>query len=371
MPAIAFAPARVVRGAGVYIYAHAISCGVETSRRRANNFDFLRLTAALVIIVSHAYALQVGYAAMPAYVPLVLVGQFALASLFVISGYFIPRSWMAQPDMKRYFWKRSLRVFPALIPALIFTYLIVGPVATTLPLADYVATLFSPFALGSPAMFWDGTDLGLFQSNPVTFVNASLWTIPVEFTMYVLVALLGIAGLLRRKDVLLALITANFALWMAVYGDPGLAKVRFTLYFLIGAYLALHHPDHRYDPATAAVLAVALVAASPTPFALFLALGAVPYIVLTVAHLSVPALTTFGSRGDFSYGVYIYAYPVQQMIVLHFGTSMPLWLFSGLSVLLTFPLAYASWHLVEKKALALKQMRFGEGASPLTTGQNP
>lgn len=344
---------------------------METSRRHANNFDCLRFAAALVIIVSHAYALQVGYAAMPAYAPMVLVGQVALASLFVISGYFIPRSWMAQPDMKRYFWKRSLRVFPALIPALIFTYLIVGPVATTLPLADYFMTLFSPFALVSIGTLWDGSALSLFQSNPVTFVNASLWTIPVEFSMYILVALLGVVGLLRRKDVLLTLIAADFALWMAVYGDPGLAKVRFTLYFLIGAYLAVHHPDHRYNPATAAILAVALVAASPTPYVLFLALVAVPYIVLTVAHLEVPVLNRFGNRGDFSYGVYIYAYPIQQMIVLYLGTSMPLWLFSALSILLTFPLAYASWHLVEKKALALKQIGFREGAAPLTTGQHP
>jgi peptidoglycan/LPS O-acetylase OafA/YrhL len=344
---------------------------VETSRRHANNFDFLRLAAALVIIVSHAYALQVGYAAMPTYVPLVLVGQFALASLFVISGYLIPQSWMAQPDVKQYFWKRSLRVFPALVPALIFTFLIVGPLATTLPLADYFMTLFSPFTLAALDSVWDGSALGLFQSNPVTFVNASLWTIPVEFAMYVLVALLGVAGLLRRRDVHLTLIVLDFVLWMAVYWDPGLAKVRFTLYFLIGAYLAVHHRDHRYDPATAAVLAVALVAASQTPYVLFLALVAVPYIVLAVAHIGVPALNSFGSRGDFSYGVYIYAYPVQQMIVLYFGPSMPLWLFSAISILLTFPLAYASWHLVEKKALALKQMRFGEGTSPLTTGQHP
>ncbi|WP_067047330.1 acyltransferase family protein [Methanofollis ethanolicus] len=344
---------------------------METSRRHANNFDFLRLSAALVIIVSHAYALQIGYGAIPGNSPAVLVGQAALASLFVTSGYLIPQSWMAQPDVKRFFWKRSLRVFPALVPALIFTFLLIGPVATTLPLTDYVMTLLSPFTLASFGSVWNGSALGLFQSNPVTFVNASLWTIPVEFVMYILVALLGVAGLLRRKDVLLALIAIDFAIWMVVSGDPGLAKVRFTLYFLIGAYLAVHHPDHRYDPRTAAVLAVVLVAASQTPYVLFLAFVAVPYIVLAVAHLGVPAMNRFGNRGDFSYGIYIYAYPIQQMIVLYLGTSMPLWLFSGLSVLLTFPLAYASWHLVEKKALALKQIGFGEGTSPFTTGQNP
>ncbi|WP_298670087.1 acyltransferase [uncultured Methanofollis sp.] len=344
---------------------------MEPSLRHANNFDFLRLAAALVIIVSHACALQVGYAAIPGNSPALLVGQAALASLFVISGYLIPQSWMAQPDVKRYFWKRSLRVFPALVPALIFMLLIIGPLATTLPLADYFMTLFSPFTLASPGSVWNGSALGLFQSNPVTFVNASLWTIPVEFVMYILVALLGVVGLLRRKDVLLGLIAADFALWTVVSGDHGLAKVRFTLYFLIGAYLAVHHREHRYDPATAALLAVALAAASQTPYVTYLALVAVPYIVLTVAHLGVPALNTFGDRGDFSYGVYIYAYPVQQTIVLYLGTSMPLWIFSALSILLTFPLAYASWHLIERRALALKQVEFRDRADVLSTGQNP
>ncbi|MDK2974325.1 MAG: hypothetical protein PWP08_696 [Methanofollis sp.] len=328
---------------------------MQTRSGHGNNFDLIRLAAALVVVVSHAYALQIGYAGVSGSAPLLLVGYTALAALFTISGLLIPQSWLAQPEAGRFFWKRSLRVFPGLVAAILFTLFVIGPIATTLSPNEYFSTLFSG-AIATLPFFEDGSALGLFIANPVSFVNASLWTIPVEFTMYILVAVLGLLGLLRKKHALLLLIAANVLLWMALYHDPGLSKVRFTLYFLIGAYLSIHHPHLRYDGMTALLLALALVAAAGTPAFSFLALIAVPYIVLWFAALPVPAFNRVGDRGDFSYGVYIYAYPIQQTIVLFLGTGIPLWLFCALSVAVTFPLAYVSWNFIEKRALGLKQM---------------
>jgi len=328
---------------------------MQTPPRHGNNFDLIRLAAALVIVVSHAYVLQIGYAAMPATAPLLLVGYAALAALFTISGHLIPLSWLAQPDAARFFWKRSLRVLPGLVGAVLFTLFLIGPLATTLSPGGYFSALFSG-AVATLPFFEDGSALGLFVANPVSFVNASLWTIPVECTMYVLVVALGLLGVLRKRSALLVLIAANLLLWLALYHDPALSKVRFTLYFLIGAYLSLHHPHLRYDGITAFFLALALVAAAGTPLCSFLALVAIPYIVLWFAGLPVPALNRFGTHGDFSYGVYIYAYPVQQAIVLFLGPSLPLWLFCFLSIGITFPFAYLSWNLIEKRALGLKQV---------------
>lgn len=328
---------------------------MQTPPRHGNNFDLIRLAAALVIVVSHAYALQIGYAAMPATAPLLLVGYAALAALFTVSGHLIAISWMNQPDPVRFFWKRSLRVLPGLVGAVLFTLFIIGPIATTLPLQGYFSALLSG-AVATLPFFEDGSALGLFLANPVTFVNASLWTIPVECTMYAVVVALGLLGVIRKKSALLLLIAANLLLWFAFYHDPALSKVRFTLYFLIGAYLAVHYSHIRYDGVTALFLMLALVAAAATPAGPFLALVAIPYTLLWFAGLQVPALNRFGTHGDFSYGVYIYAYPVQQTIVLFVGPSLPLWLFCLLSIGITFPLAYLSWNLIEKRALALKQV---------------
>ncbi|QYZ79387.1 acyltransferase [Methanofollis formosanus] len=335
-----------------------------TSVRHENNFDFLRLASALVIIVSHAYALQIGYGSMYRYDPMIFIGTTALASLFVISGHLISQSWIYQPDLKRYLWKRILRVFPGLFPAILFTLFIIGPIATIFSLPDYLGALLSPSTLMAMPFFMNGACIGLFDQNPVTFVNASLWTIPVEFSMYLVVAFLGVLGCLRKKWILLSMIAANFLVWILFYQDPSLAKVRFILYFLIGTYLAIHHPDHRYRPVTAGILGFLLVLTIFSPVYEFVALVAVPYIVLCIAHLKIAPLNNFGERGDFSYGVYIYAYPIQQTIVVLLGPSLPLWLYCSLSIALTFPLAYLSWHLIEKKALALKQIDLSPGRFP-------
>lgn len=334
------------------------------SYRYENNFDLLRLTSALVIIISHAYALQIGYESMYRFDPMIFFGTTALATLFVTSGYLISLSWISQPDPKRFMWKRILRVFPGLIPAVIFTLFVIGPIATSLSFSDYFMALFTPISLMSLPFFNNGACIGLFDQNPVTFVNASLWTIPVEFGMYILVALLGVIGIFRKKSILLGLILINFLMWILVYSDPSLSKIRFALYFLIGAYLGIHHSTHRYRPAVACLLVGLLVVAVSSPFYEFVALVAVPYLVLCVAHLRIPTLNRFGEKGDFSYGVYIYAYPIQQTLIVLLGPALPLWLFCLLSIGLTFPLAYLSWNFIEKKALALKQIPLAAGRFP-------
>jgi peptidoglycan/LPS O-acetylase OafA/YrhL len=325
--------------------------------RYENNFDLLRFLSAAVVIVSHAYVLSRGYGNVGADDLFLLVGYAALSTLFVISGYLITASWESTASPFAFFWKRFLRVVPGLGVVILFTLFILGPLMTSLPLSTYVSNLFSWQGLFSFPFFEDGSAIGLFQQNPVTFVNASLWTIPVEVGMYVVVALLGIAGILRSRGTVLSLIVLNVFLWMAWYDDQSLSKVRFTLYFLIGAYFYLSRDRITYEPRIAASLIAVLALASLTPYGAFANVVCLPYLVLYAAHLPVPALNGFGRPGDFSYGLYIYAYPIQQSLVSLTGDTLSLPVFCALSLLLTFPLAFLSWNLVERRALALKSRR--------------
>ena len=84
---------------------------------------------------------------------------------------------------------------------------------------------------------------------------------------------------------------------------------------------------------------------------LFEALSVVlgPYVLLCLAR----ALAGLGRLpGDFSYGVYVYAFPCQQMLAALLGKDLQPWSFFGLSLLLVLPLGVASWYLVERPALA-------------------
>ncbi len=325
--------------------------------RFSNNFDFLRFAAAVVIVVTHAYALRLGYAGVGLDDPVILIGEAALAALLVTSGYLIAASWESTASPLRFAWKRFLRVVPALTVVIIITLFVIGPLMTSLPTGEYFAALFSPAGVTTAPFFEDGSVIGLFQENPWTYVNGSLWTIPVEVFMYGVVAVLGIAGLLRRKSALLSLAVINILAWMYWFDDPRMAKVRFTLYFLIGAYLYIHRERIPYRPVVAGGLLLVLGLSALTPYSAVTGMIAIPYLTIYAAHLPVPFLNTFGRPGDFSYGIYIYHYPVQQTIIEVTGNMLSLPALCGLSFPATFALAYLSWHLVEKRALAVKNLR--------------
>ncbi len=334
--------------------------GGGVAARFSNNFDFLRFVAVTAIIVTHAHSLTTGYLNMRLYDPFLLMGQAALAAFFVISGYLIPMSWESTASPLRFAWKRFLRIVPALIPAIFITIFIIGPLMTSLPPGEYYGALFSLEGILKVPFFENGSIIGLFQENPVQFVNGSLWVIPVEIVMYGVVAILGLAGLLRRKSAIIGLSAINVLLWMIWFDDPGLAKVRFTLYFLIGAYFSLHRRSITYRPLVAGILLMVLGISLLTPYPLVAGVVCIPYLVLYAAQIQVPLLNTFGRAGDFSYGMYIYHYPVQQALIQASGNALSLPVLCGLSLLLVFPLAFLSWHTVEKWALAAKNLDFAD-----------
>ena len=326
--------------------------------RFSNNFDFLRFAAAVAIVITHAYALRLGYVGVGLSDPVELLGQGALAVLLVTSGYLITASWDSTASASRFAWKRFLRVVPALIPEIILTLFVIGPLMTDLPPGDYFSSLLSPAGLATIPFFENGAAIGLFQGNPWPYVNGSLWTIPVEVFMYGVVAALGIAGLLRRLEAIPALAAINVLLWLAWFDDPRMSKIRFTLYFLIGADLYLHRERIIYRPAVAGALLLVLGASTLTPYPTIAGMICIPYLVIYAAHLPVPLLNTFGRPGDFSYGIYIYHYPIQQTIIQTTGNGLSLPELFGLSFLATFALAFLSWHAVEKRAMAAKNLNF-------------
>lgn len=330
--------------------------GQSPRGRFSNNFDFLRFAAAAVIVVTHAYALRLGYVGIGLDDPFVLTGQAALAVLLVTSGYLIAASWESTASPLRFAWKRFLRVVPALVIAISVTLFVIGPAMTSLSAGGYFGALFSPAAFFTAPYFEDGSVIGLFQENPWTYVNGSLWTIPVEVAMYGVVAALGIAGLLHRWGAIAALAAVNILAWMYWFDDPRMAKVRFTLYFLIGAFLYLHRHRIAYRPVVAGGLLLLLGFSAMTPYTAVAGVIAIPYLTIYAAHLPVPFLNTFGRPGDFSYGIYIYHYPIQQVLIQVTANTLLLPALCGLSFLATFVLAFLSWHVVEKRALAAKNL---------------
>lgn len=335
---------------------------------RTNNFDAVRILAALAVMVSHHDALT----GRPE--PIVrgadTLGGLGVLVFFSISGYLVAQSWASDPNLWRFAARRLLRIWPGYAVALLLALFVLGPAVSTLDWDAYVT--HAHFARYIENFWFD-----LFDQLPLQFtgnampyaINGSLWTIPLELGCYAMLAALGALGLLGAPRWLAAATGLGMAAFILSGGTTGLLAecfgaastpvylTWFGLYFFAGASLQrlgwLREPRQRLR---VALWALGLGAASLSltgshHLALWLAL---PAVVLAVGLSSWPLLRRAGRFGDLSYGLYIYAFPVQQ--TTRWLTRGRLGQLSSLlpAAAITAVLAFLSWHLVEKWALRLK-----------------
>lgn len=335
-----------------------------------NNFDFIRMMAALCVLYSHQHALM----GLPE--PSVLnahsLGGFAVLVFFSISGFLVAQSWQLDPNIWRFAVKRLLRVWPGLAVAIVLTALVLGPWVSPLPLGEYYAhPLIPEYLLNLRFAVRDALPLQFTGSGIPGAVNGALWTIPLELKCYAALLLLGFVGALRFKWLVpvMTLVAATVYLYLYPGMDALLARLgltstfnylmQFSLFFFAGVSLyglGIHQQPRRAAWAVAlAVGAAGIALALDRPLvALWLA---VPTLTLAFGNASTPGVRSAGRYGDLSYGIYIYAFPVQQTIIWLFRDSLSWWPLLVIIVAITVLLALLSWHLVENPALQFKPKR--------------
>ena len=296
------------------------------------NFDIMRLVAALLVVVSHTYPLS----GQP---PLRIMGVEDLGALgvsifFVISGYLVTGSY--QRDPRTYLLKRLLRIEPGLIASLVVTVVLLG-FFTTAPAAEYwpkAALYVFRNALLYPATY----ELpGVFETVPVpNVVNGVLWTLRLEFTFYLVLMLIR-----ARLALVLALGAGCAAAWLYMtFAYPDWAQDRVTRIAYLGARNGL-----LFFAGSALFLA-----RWKTPLWLAgVSVVAFPLIGPLALPTAVLGLVRPGKlSADLSYGVYIYAFPVQQMLAAYGRLDV----LTG--VICVLPFAAMSWFLVERPAMTWK-----------------
>jgi len=340
--------------------------------RRGNNFDALRLAAALAVLFGHGFVLAVGHQDLASVDPVSrilmqvagfgeAIHELAVDLFFVVSGFLVTRSLQQRASLADFAEARVLRLFPAAIVSTVVT--IVGlSFFSTLPAAAYFADPEAWEYLLRNTFLWSvDYDLpGLFTDNPYpASVNGSLWTLPVELRCYLLVALLGIAGLARRRLLASAALCIPILLYLVpewshlLTRDP--AKWRLFLFFIAGSlfYINRHSIRLGWLPVVALIALFAATAGIPR-------LHGIAFVVL-VAYLTFAIALWRHVRwldparfGDISYGVYLYAFPVQQTLIELLPGARDGWSLAALAVAATLPLAILSWVAVERPALAAK-----------------
>jgi len=330
----------------------------------ANNFDALRFLLAALVILSHSCSLFDGDSRRDPLARLtggqMAFGGLAVDGFFVLSGFLIRRSWLRDPRPLPFLRKRALRIYPGFLAAVALGAFVVGPLGWAGPSSYWSRFDPSRFVLG--ALVLQGPTPPVFADLPNPRLNGSLWTITYEFQCYLGLMLLGLAGVLKRRAGTATAFGLAYALYatQAAFAGPGPVNPwpRFAAFFLAGAaFEACRRQIPRSRGLLAAAVAgMAILASVPRWEGLEPALPILgTYALFYLATLPTPRLHRFGDRGDYSYGLYLYAFPIQQLLIRHVGLGRlgPPALFAssfGLAVLL----AMASWRFLESPCLRRK-----------------
>lgn len=334
----------------------------QDTNHKSNNFDFLRIVAALIVLFSHQYALT-GFDE-PKILGTHTLGTVGVLIFFTISGFLVTQSWLNDPHIIRFATKRFLRIWPGFAVAIALCTFALGPAVTKLSLVDY---LNHP---GTADYFFKNLQFSLRDVLPLNFdgnalptaINGSLWTIPLEIQCYAILALLGISKILNNRwPILIATIFfgllyvsdllkfSSNTYWPKEYYP----LLEFGLYFFSGSIIYLFAKSENLATAAILLWLVGALAAYANMSHLFFLLT-IPITVILIGQKSIPYLNQTGRFGDVSYGIYIYAFPVQQVVVWRLQHKVDWWLLLATATLITIILALLSWHFIEKWALKLK-----------------
>jgi peptidoglycan/LPS O-acetylase OafA/YrhL len=337
---------------------------VDALKRPYDNFTLLRLILALAVVVSHAFSVGTGrHVDEPLYALTgYTLGEHGVNGFFAVSGFLVAMSWDRRGGAIPFATARLLRVFPGLIVAVLVTGLGFGLLMTSLPKGQYLSDfrLWS-FIWVTVTTFKSATILpGVFENNPLRWPISTVWTLRYELICYAGLLTYGVLGGFRHRIVALLLValTALAIVFLAFRGDIPKGQetaLRLPLVFASGALIYLYRD--KVSLSFAAIVSfvplLTVVSYGAPPFYKPLLFIGTAYLMLFFAvapGLSNPRLEP---PGDISYGVYLYGWPVQQMLqALH--PAVGPWQMLGPALVITCAIATLSWLVVEQPALGLK-----------------
>jgi len=339
---------------------------------RSNAFDVIRLVLATMVVFAHSYFLIDGRIDRE---PLWVLshgqlqsGQVAVYLFLCISGFLVTRSFLTSRGLRSYLLKRVARIVPGFLAATFFGLVIIAPFLATGTIQAFFARQNWP-AIWVNALALRQTGVtGVLDPNPVKLVHGTLWTVKYEFDCYLLAALIGSFGFfsLRYAVFTFAAIAAvllflNFGVERLPTNNIGIASLLISgpplwpellPFYFTGAAIYVFR---NYIPLSGAlfwtlsgILLISLFVGGARVAILF----AGSYVILYLAIKMSAQIYILHRRVDLSYGLYLYAWPIQQLLVFVTKNSLsPLALFA-VTMPVSLCVAYASWRFIEAPALA-------------------
>ncbi|WP_018613328.1 acyltransferase family protein [Segetibacter koreensis] len=346
-----------------------------------NNFDIIRFLLASAVIFCHCFVMYYGYEPFTKSEPFMVLsqGQISIGSVavdffFIISGFLIVRSFEYSKTNIEYLKKRILRIYPGFIVAFLISILFAGFVGElrntgTNNYWQYLGNLHKKqelvhlFTLQSPNEKW------YFKNMPQVGVNNSLWTIQFEFICYLLVPVIAFLGFFKKKFLFIVSFLVVYVIlylqlkgWILPFKESNNLFLgntyhlpRFTTYFLSGACFYIFRAKI-FKSNFFAILSFAAIAFS---FVWVKCVDQVlpvagSYLLFYTAYHPALQFSKFSKRGDYSYGLYLYGWPIQQVVMYFLAIHLNPFRFFFIAYPLVLAFAYFSWHFIEKRCLHFK-----------------
>jgi peptidoglycan/LPS O-acetylase OafA/YrhL len=344
---------------------------IHPAEFRLNNFGALRLGLAALVVVAHSFVAANGSNDGAPLFELtgkrLDLGALAVNGFFIASGFMVSESLARGRGFADFIRKRLLRLYPAFVLLWLLQSFLLAPLFSAGSFSGYSARqsgilLFNLATLSSYGYPYGGL-LRVFPENPAPGeLNVSLWTLRYEFSCYVFLGLAGVAGIFRRRWLVTGLFGGFWLILAAGIPLPwhriltalladGAHWPRFATYFLAGVtFWHWRKEIPRHNGLAAGALALMLCGfLSPAWLDWVLPVGWT-YLLMWLAYLPTPGLRQIGARTDVSYGTYLYAFPIQQMMMVLMPKATA-WPVVALSLPAAIVAGFVSWHLVEKRFL--------------------
>ncbi|RBP77907.1 peptidoglycan/LPS O-acetylase OafA/YrhL [Rhodobacter sp. 140A] len=342
---------------------------LESVNYRPTGFDYLRICLSACVVIYHSVVTSYGPAAQAA-LGNTLWKPFVAAILpmfFALSGFLVAGSLVRTKTLGGFLGLRAIRIFPALAVETFLSALILGALFTSLPLKEYfTAPLFFRYflnILGEPQFHLPG----VFENLPTTKVNGQLWTVPFELFCYLALAGLAIIGATKRRIIIpvAAVFLTVVGITKDYYSSPGdvaettgaIPGYLLVVSFLCGVAIFMYRDEIRWNAKLGLICSVLALVLFLVPYGQFPAAFLISYTTIWIG-LSNPHKVFLLKGADYSYGIFLYGFVIQQTYMY----LLPDHRFWWLNILLSLPTAAAfaafSWHIVEKPALKLRSKIF-------------
>jgi peptidoglycan/LPS O-acetylase OafA/YrhL len=342
----------------------------DHTNSRDNNFNLIRIIAAYAVLVTHSFAIAIGSVDAEPFRSStgMTIGSIAVDVFFITSGFLVTASLLNRRSTIEFAWARVLRIFPALLVMLLLSVFILGLSFTTHAASSYLSDPKTYKYLFKCLFLFSGPAYelpGVFENNPYKdAVNGSLWTLPYELRMYAILALLWLAFRMTpafrpkifKITILVSTATAGVFVilsYLEIIRSGGNFLKLFFMFFAGAAFYILKEQIVLSKTTFFIVLTILILALADKRIFFLIYILTIPYVLFYVAYVPSGVLRKYNKLGDYSYGVYIYAFPIQQSIAaLIPGVSV--FSMSIISSIFTIFFAVLSWHFLEKHALKLK-----------------